>query len=89
MAEVSGSIWGDKPITATCSCCMRKFHTTEAYKQQVQEGKIVSLCNECERDVDIDDHDYPPEIEDADEERRHGIGKDDDVDNAEYRYGDR
>jgi hypothetical protein len=73
MDEVSGSIWGSKPITATCACCMRKFHTTEVYKQQVISGRIVSLCNECEGDVDIDDHDYPPEIENEDEERRHSI----------------
>lgn len=68
--DIEGSIWGTKPITARCICCGRKFNTSEAFVRMVIEGKAESLCPECDGDSD---HEYPPEIENEDEERRHGI----------------
>jgi hypothetical protein len=73
MSDVSGSIWGSKPITARCVCCGSKFHTTEAFIRQVQLGKEESLCVGCNYKGNNGDDEYPPEQEDRDEDRRHGI----------------
>ena len=58
-------------MLATCVSCNRKFETTELMAALVRAGKIESLCAAC--DGDTDDHAYPPEQEDRDEEKRHGL----------------
>ena len=59
----------DGDITATCCVCGRIYKTNELCRTLVQEGKIESLCGFC--DGSHDDHDYPPEQESIDDDKRH------------------
>ena len=53
---------------ATCSCCGKEYSCNEAERRAVIEGKVEALCPYC--DGSHDDHDFPPEPRDDDMNRK-------------------
>lgn len=76
----------DNTVSLVCGKCGRAYWATEAYGNMVKSHPEENVCGYCSGEHD--DHDYPAEVEDEDEERRHGISGDD-IDKAEYQHGDR
>ena len=76
----------DNAVSLTCGKCGRAYWATTAYGNMVKTHPEENTCGGC--DGSHNDHDYPAEVENEDEERRHGISGDD-IDEAEYKWGDR
>ena len=76
----------ENTVSLTCVKCNRPYWATEAFGVMVKAGRLESICGQC--DGSHDDHDYPAEVENEDEEIKHGISGDD-IDKAEYQHGDR